>query len=125
MTMKSGMTDGEWLAGLFAAIDAMDTKAFVGYLAESGEFRFGNLPPVAGHAAIAQFVSGFFASIKSLKHEVEAFWRSGDHLICRGTVTYVRHDAREVRVPFANILRIENGVAGDYRIYADASALFA
>lgn len=119
------MTDAEWVASLFRAIDAKDAAAFASHLAEDGEFRFGNLPPVAGREAIGQFVGGFFGSIKSLRHEVEATWRCGDELICRGTVTYARIDGRELSVPFANILHMKNGLAGDYRIFVDASGLFA
>jgi limonene-1,2-epoxide hydrolase len=114
-----------WLDSLFSAIDAMDTSAFVGHLTPDAEFRFGNLPAVHGAEAIAAMVGGFFQGIRGLRHTLHAHWSSGDAVICHGMVTYTRHDGSELTVPFANIMRRDGERAGDYRIFADVSALFA
>jgi ketosteroid isomerase-like protein len=119
------MNTVDWLASLFSSIDAMDAAAFAGHLAPDAEFRFGNLPPVRGREAIAAFVGGFFQSIAGLRHAVERHWQAGDTVVCRGEVSYRRHDGSEVTVPFANIMHLANGLAADYRIYADVSPLYA
>lgn len=119
-------TDQEtWLASLFASIDAMNVERFVAHLAPDVEFQFGNLPPANGTAQVTAMVAGFFAGLRGLRHTLLGSWASGDTLICRGTVAYIRHDGREVALPFANIMRLDAGLAREYRIYADVSPLYA
>jgi ketosteroid isomerase-like protein len=115
----------DWIAALFAAIDRQDAEAFAGFVTEDARFVFGNLPAVEGRAAIRDFVAGFFASIRSLSHDVPDAWQAGDTVICRGEVSYTRHDGSVLTVPFANVFRMEGDRVRDYRIYMDASALYA
>lgn len=115
----------DWLPGLFEAIDRQDAEAFADYLAPGVNFRFGNAPAVQGRAAAQEVVAGFFGAIAGLRHELEEGWSSGDAVICRGNVTYTRLDGSQLRVPFANILKLSVGKISDYLIYVDASALFA
>lgn len=86
-------------------------------------FQFGNSPPVQGREAIRETVSGFFASIAAVKHQLADAWQPPGAFICHGSVTYTRHDGSSLTVPFANVLALEGGKALDYRIYADISAL--
>jgi limonene-1,2-epoxide hydrolase len=88
-------------------------------------FQFGNLPSVRGTAQIVAMVDGFFQSIRGLNHTLLEQWSCSDTVVCRGTVTYVRQDAAEVTVPFANLMRLDGGRASEYRIYADVPPLFA
>ena len=115
----------DWIAALFATIDRQDAEAFAGFLADDARFAFGNLPAVAGRAAIRDFVAGFFSSIRALSHVVPDAWQAGDAVICRGEVTYTRHDGSVLTVPFANVFRMDGDKVRDYRIYTDASALYA
>lgn len=115
---------GDWIAALFAAIDRQDAAAFAGFLTEDARFAFGNLPPVAGRDAVREFVAGFFGSIRTLSHAVPDAWRVDDAVICRGQVSYTRHDGSMLTVPFANVLLMAGDKVRDYRIYMDASALF-
>lgn len=119
------MNSAAWLKSLFAAIDSRDAAAFATHLTDDSTFHFGNLPPVEGKPAITAFVDGFFAGIQGVKHEIEEHWLSGETIICRGTVTYHRRDGRSVSLPFANIMQVRDGLAYNYRIFADASPLFA
>lgn len=114
-----------WIDALFSAIDRRDAERFVGFLTEDACFAFGNLPAVAGRAAIRDFVAGFFAGIRAVSHRVPDVWQADDTVICRGEVTYTRHDGSTLTVPFANVLRMAGDRVRDYRIYADASALHA
>jgi ketosteroid isomerase-like protein len=115
----------DWIAALFAAIDRQDAEAFAGFVTEDARFVFANLPAVEGRAAIRDFVAGFFVSIRSLSHDVPDAWQAGDTVICRGEVSYTRHDGSVLTVPFANVFRMAGDQVRDYRIYMDASALYA
>lgn len=114
----------DWIAELFSAIDRKDADAFAGYVTEDARFAFGNLPAVAGRAAIRDFVAGFFASIRAVSHQVPDAWQAGDTVVCRGEVSYTRHDGSILTVPFANVFRMDGDKVRDYRIYMDASALY-
>lgn len=115
----------DWIGRLFAAIDRQDAEAFAGFLTEDARFAFGNLPAVAGRAAIRDFVAGFFSAIRAVSHRVPDAWQAGDTVVCRGEVAYTRHDGSTLSVPFANVLTMSGDKVRDYRIYMDASALFA
>ena len=115
----------DWIADLFAAIDRKDADAFAEFVTEDAHFAFGNLPAVAGRTAIREFVAGFFASIKAVSHRVPDAWLSGGTVVCRGEVAYTRHDGSMLTVPFANVFLMAGDRVRDYRIYMDASVLFA
>jgi len=114
-----------WIRQLFRSIDDRDTDAFLTFLSDDVLFGFGNAPPVTGKAAVGEMLRGFFASIKALRHEVPETWDLGDTVICHGTATYTRKDSTTLRVPFANIFRIEAGLITEYLIFVDVSGLYA
>lgn len=49
-----------WVTELFASIDRKDSAAFVSFLTDDGQFRFGNQAAATGREAIAAAVEGFF-----------------------------------------------------------------
>lgn len=118
------MTERSWVDELFDRIDAKDTEAFVGFLDENVLFQFGNASPLRGRPATATAVQGFFDSIQSIRHELADRWEQGQIVVCHGHVTYTRHDATTLRVPFANIFRLASALIVEYRIYADLSELY-
>lgn len=118
------LPDQNWIAELFASIDAKEIRKFTSFLAEECTFRFGNLPEVQGVDAIGQFVGGFFDSIDSLSHDLSDIWLVPDGAICHGIVSYTRHDKSVLTVPFSNILKINNDGIYDYLIFADTSQLY-
>jgi len=113
-----------WVKGLFQSIDEQDVEAFLAVLSDHVLFRFGNAEPVRGKAAVGAVVRGFFASLKSLRHEVADTWERPGVVICHGFVTYTRQDASILRVPFANILKLKADLISEYLIYVDASELY-
>ncbi len=119
------MNPSEWTTALFASIDAKDTPRFLTFLADDAEFRFANAPAAVGKAAIAATVDNFFAAIRASRHDIVRSWTQPEHFICQGTVTYTRHDGSQLTLPFANILGTRDGLIDDYRIYIDATPLFA
>ncbi|MCO6466212.1 MAG: nuclear transport factor 2 family protein [Bradyrhizobiaceae bacterium] len=110
---------------LFAAIDAKDADTFVTYFTNNGTFRFGNADPVVSTENIHAAVSGFFDSIKGLKHEV-VDTKANDGVVCsHGYVTYTRHNDTTLRVPFCNVFNMDGDKIKDYLIFIDTSALYA
>jgi ketosteroid isomerase-like protein len=114
-----------WVIQMFAAIDAFDVDTFLGFLSPRCEFRFGNAPTLTGHDAVRQVVSGIFSAIKGIRHQELEAWVDADTTICRGTVTYIRHNDTELTVPFAVIFRLEEGLVRHQQIFIDQSLLFA
>jgi hypothetical protein len=113
------------LDDLFAKIDAKDTERFLEFLTDAASFRFGSAPPAHGHEAIHAAVDDFFASIAGSKHKLTRIIDDAGVLVCEGEVTYTRHDATEVTLPFANFLELEGDLISNYKIYADAGPLYA
>lgn len=113
------------LAELFAAIDAMDTPGFLDKLTASAVFRFGSSPAVQGREAIGAAVDQFFGTIAGIRHEVTRRIGDGSLLACEGSVTYTRHDASEITLPFANVFELDGDLIGGYRVYVDIGPLYA
>jgi ketosteroid isomerase-like protein len=115
----------EWVRRIFEAVDAGDARRFSAVFAEDGQFVFGNAPPVVGRPAVEQAVVGFFASIRGCRHELSRFWPAAGHCAMDGTVTYLRHDGRELTLPFANVFVLRGEQVVEYRVYVDLAPLFA
>jgi limonene-1,2-epoxide hydrolase len=113
------------LENLFTRIDAKDTEQFLNFLTNGASFRFGSAPPAQGREAIRAAVDGFFASISGSRHELTRTTEEAGVIICEGVVTYTRHDASEITLPFANVLELEGDLISNYKIYADAGPLYA
>ena len=119
------MPEAHWTTDLYKAIDAKDTRRFLSFLTETAQFRYGNYPPAVGHAAIGAAVDGFFASIRSSRHDILNNWEPPGHLVSQGLVTYIRLDGRSVTVPFVNVFNMSGQLVQDYLIYIDNTPLYA
>lgn len=120
----SAATDRD-LSDLFAAIDANDAAAFVGFLTDDAVFRFGSAPAVEGRAEIQAAVQAFFDSIKTCSHTLTSSFGRGSTYFCEGETTYTRHDGSQVTVPFADVFEYDGDLIAQYKIYADISPLYA
>lgn len=126
MTASTAAADGPaWIRSLFASIDRRDAEAFGTFVTPDAQFRFGNAPAVHGRDAIVAAVGGFFEAIAGLRHDIDLTIRSDDHVVCRGTVTYTRHDGSQVTLPFADVFAVVGEQIADYRIYMDLAPLWA
>jgi hypothetical protein len=54
---------------MFAALDRGDVPAYLEYLSEDAVLRFGNNPPVVGHAAIKESLDGFYDTLRWVRHD--------------------------------------------------------
>jgi ketosteroid isomerase-like protein len=111
---------------LFATTDAKDVEANAAYLTDDIELRFGNNEPVVGKAAYIAMSKEFFASLSSLRHEIQSVWTvEDDVVITEMTVHYERLDGQRLSLPCANIFRLRDGLVADYRIFMDINPVFA
>ena len=115
----------DWVQRIFESVDAGDARRFAAVFTEDGQFIFGNAPAVVGRPAVEQAVAGFFASIRGCRHELSHFSSGAGHCAMDGTVTYLRHDGRGLTLPFANVFVMRGAQIAEYRIYIDATPLFA
>ena len=118
------MNRNAWVKQLFQSIDDHNVEGFLAFLSSDILFQFGNAAPVKGKEAVGQAVGGFFGSIKALRHNVIETWEQPGVVICRGTVTYTRHDSSTLSVPFANIFNLDADRIREYLIYVDISQLY-
>ena len=114
-----------WWQGLFSKIDAGDGSGFIEFLTADAQFKFGNAPVVTGSDAILAAVTGFFARIRSSRHQLLRSWDAHESVGCEGEVTYTRHDGSVVSYPFANVFRLQGEKILSYHIYIDVSTLFS
>jgi len=122
--MSQAEAAGSDIGGLFAAIDAKDSAAFVSYLTDGAVFRFGSAEPAQGREAIQAAVEGFFETIAGLSHSIERTVCDGDVLFCEGDVTYRRHDGSEITLPFADVFEYVGDLIDHYKIYMDIAPLY-
>jgi hypothetical protein len=110
---------------LFNTIDEMNAEKFVAFLTDDAIFKFGNFPPAEGKEAVHEAVSNFFKSIKSLKHRYINMWVHHDTILYRGEVTYTRHDASKITLPYFNVFGMDGDLIKDYQIYIDINPLYS
>lgn len=113
-----------WVTTVFQALDTFDTQTFVSFLTDDAVFVFGNAEPVKGKPTIQSVVAGFFSSIRAIRHDLLETWTLPETVICRGVVTYTRHDGSQLSVPFANVFKLRNDLIQDYLIYVNNSQLY-
>ena len=123
--MSQAEAAGSDIGGLFAAIDSLDSAAFVSYLTDGAVFRFGSAPPVRGRAAIQAAVDGFFGTIAGCSHTIARTVCDDSTVICEGEVTYRRRDGSEITLPFADVLEYADDLIDQYKIYIDIAPLYA
>jgi len=118
------MASIEWITRLFHSIDTNDPSTFAGFLTPGALFKFANQEPVVGKEAARQTVAAFLSSIEAIHHDVLDVWEKEGATACHGIVTYTRHDSSQLRVPFANVFKMQGNLIQEYLIYVDASQLY-
>jgi ketosteroid isomerase-like protein len=113
------------IAAIFADIDTLDPDKFVAHLTPDVTFRFGNNDPVTGRAAVREGVAGFFTTISGMSHHILNVYESGETVIAKIDVEYLRQDGKSVTVPNADILVFDGDLVRDWQIYIDLAPVFA
>ena len=110
---------------IFADIDSFDVDRFVRHLTDDVTFRFGNAEPIHGKDAVREGVLGFWSSIDGLTHHLIKVIESGDTMVAKIDVEYVRKDGKHVTVPNADILVFTGDLVSNWQIYIDLAPVFA
>ena len=110
---------------IFADIDSFDVDRFVRHLTDDVTFRFGNAEPIHGKDAVREGVLGFWSSIDGLTHHLIKVIESGDTLVAKINVEYVRKDGKHVTVPNADILEFDGDLVNDWQISTYRAPVFA
>lgn len=118
MTLSS-----DFIQDLYQAVDAKDIHALANMLHPNVSFIFSNSEPVIGIDDVKAINEQFFASIQSMSHTFFGTFQDDNHLICDGKVDYVRLDGTRHSAKFATVLRLQDGLIHEYKIYADLSGL--
>jgi SnoaL-like domain len=98
---------------------------FAAFFAEGATYRFGNFPPIHGRSAIRESSIGFRSRVKSAKHDIKNLWEIGDTVVSEMEVIYTRHDDKVVVVPCTDVIRFQDELFQEMRIYIDMSPVFA
>jgi hypothetical protein len=117
------MNTNKMVAKLFESIDQRNISEFLSFLTNDVLFKFGNAEPVNGKANLGNMLEDFYKSIKAISNGIQDIWEQDGVIICRGIVTYTRHDNSVLSVPFVNIFMMEGDLINEYLIYADVSEL--
>jgi ketosteroid isomerase-like protein len=113
------------VAPIFADIDAMDAGKFISHLTPGVRFRFANMDPAIGHAAVKEGVEGFWTTIDGLTHHILNVYEVGDTVIAQIDVEYRRKDGKSVTVPNCDVLIFDGDKVRDWQIYIDLAPVFA
>jgi len=108
---------------LYAAVDNKNIEQLSTFIDDEVHFCIGNFAPVVGKHAVLEANRSFFASITSMEHQLDNIWQCAESVICNGTVAYVRLDKSEYSVPFATVLKLNEGKIIEYLVYVDISKL--
>jgi hypothetical protein len=118
------MNQDTFISDLTRAIDAKDAGGLVNYMTGDAQFRFANMPPVIGNENIKIFLTNFFQSIQALSHSDVEYWQTADVWFMNGYVAYTRLNGTQLKVPFANLLKMNGDKIKDYLIFVDNSELY-
>lgn len=119
------MSDRSWYDGILRAVDDRDSTVFVSYLTDDATFQWGAQEAVRGKQAVKDYVDAFLGMFRGTRHVLHETVESGDTRVCRGEVTYLMQDGREIPTPFCNVFHMDGDRIRDYLIHIDPSPLAA
>ena len=117
------MASTEWITRFFHSIDTRDYDAFASFLAPNVFFKLANYEPVIGKEAVRQKLAEMQSGIKAVHHDVLDIWEKEGSMACHGIIIYTFHDSSQLRVPFADVFKMQGNLIQEYLIFVDASQL--
>jgi ketosteroid isomerase-like protein len=120
----AGMTAKQIVMDMLQASDTGDFERFRALLDPSCEW----VNPVVsaeGADAIAANVAGFMGAFPDRRHDVALLIQAGEHIAVEGDWVATHESGRQVRTPFAAIIRVAADRVAAVRLYADTAALTA
>jgi hypothetical protein len=121
-----GATTRSRTRNLFAVVDAMNVATVTSLFAQEARVVFGNGQPLVGIDEIRTGITAFFHTIAGQHHQTVNEWHHGADTVAELKVTYDRDDGEQVTIPCVTIFHTdEAGKIDDYRVYFDASPIYA
>ena len=117
-------TDLLRLKEAYVKVDALDLDNYLPFLAPDVEFTFANNPTANNREEVAGALEPFFAGLKSITHAPVNTFIDGDHYVLEASVTYLTQNDASVTVPATTIVRMEEGLQQQVRIYVDLAPLW-
>jgi limonene-1,2-epoxide hydrolase len=110
---------------IFATADRLNLDEWIAYFVEDARFQFGNTKPITGHDAILATMAQFFSSIKAMHHDFDGMYQQDNIVIAEANVKFTRLDDKVIHIPAATIFRMQGDLVQDFRLYMDATPIFA
>lgn len=114
-----------WYEQFYGAIEAKDIDAVCGMCTPDTRVQFANHDAVVGRDAVREVMLHFWGTIERMHHGFTHVIESGDLATLEANVTYTRLDGSSVVIKSGTVIRRENGLVADQRIYVDLAPLFA
>jgi ketosteroid isomerase-like protein len=114
-----------WYEEFYGAMEAKDIDTVCGMCTEDTRVQFANHEPVTGRDAVREVMLHFWGTIGRMHHRFTHVLESGDHAALEADVTYTRLDGSSVVIKSGTVIRRQEGLIADQRIYVDLAPLFA
>jgi len=115
-----------WVLDLYEDVDAMDRERIGRWLSATYEVRYGNNPPIRGREDALDSSERFWATIRSMRHDIREVVIDGNRAVVLADVTYVRLDGNSITMPVATYVRRSGEREIDrLQVYADLSPLYS
>lgn len=115
----------QWVARLYAAMDAGDVDDFVAQLTDDIRLISGNADPVVGRDAAHAASTQLYAAIGGMSHTFTEVWEFGDAAILIADALYTRLDGSTVTLPCITHVHRRDGLVDRIHVYMDISPVFA
>jgi len=114
-----------WYETFYGAMEAKDIDAVCGMCTEDTRVQFANHETVTGRDAVKEVMLHFWGTIERMHHGFTHVLESGDQAVLEADVTYTRLDGSSVVIKSGTVIRRQDGLIADQRIYVDLTPLFA
>ncbi|MFC3052864.1 nuclear transport factor 2 family protein [Kordiimonas pumila] len=116
-----------WVPDFYRDADTVDINKLAPWFDENIELRFGNAPPIHGHAMAVETLREFYKTINGMRHVPEHIVFESDTVAVQlGKVIYTTLDGRDISLPVSSHLRhTAKGTLDRLWIYIDIAPLYA
>ncbi len=116
----------EWYLSYLEVLDAKDVEKYGKFLSDDCVMQSNNNPPAQGKATILNYLSQYWSSFGSLKHELLNIYGSDSNFVLEALNHYTRLDGKPVTVTAVAFTdRNSKGLVTFVRFYTDTTPLFA
>ena len=116
----------EWYLSYLEVLDTKDVEKYGKFLNDDCVMQSNNNPPAEGKATILNYLSQYWSTFGSLKHELLNIYGSDSNFLLEALNHYTRLDGKPVTVTAVAFTdRNPEGLVTSVRFYTDTTPLFA